>query len=537
VNRFGTREFGVRFVFGEHFLDTDRRELHRDGEPVSLEPQVFDFLVYLVRNRDRVVTKDDLLTAIWGGRIVSESTLTSRINAVRKAVGDSGEAQRVVRTIARKGLRFIAEVREARDAGNEPGGEPIAAARPAPTAEPAAALPDRPSVAVLPFTNMSGDVEQEYFADGIVEDIITALSRYPSLLVVARNSTFAYKGRAYDIRQVGRALGVGYVLEGSVRAAGGRIRVTAQLIEADTSNHLWADRYQRDLADVFAVQDEITESVVTAIAPAITAAERQRALRRAPASLDAWSACQRGSWHLTLLDAENNAMAERFFRQAIALDPTLAAGYLGLSRTLNAAATTLYTRDLQETQRECEALVRKAIGLDPTSAEAHSSLSWALLQIPDYEGALAEAEHALRLSPNLAGAHGTRGQALIFSGHVREGLVSLETAIRLDPGHPTVSMRMFQIQVGLFFAKDYEASIEAAHRALRHNPTSSQIYRYLAAAFGQLDRLDEAKHALSKAMELAPGSFDVYVRRRVSWLRPEDWGLMIEGLHKAGWQG
>jgi adenylate cyclase len=526
----------VHFAFGDHFLDVDRRELHRGGEPVSLEPQVFDLLVYLVRNRNRVVTKDDLLTAIWGGRIVSESTLTSRVNAVRKAVGDSGDAQLIVRTFARKGLRFVAEVQEESEAGSEPVTATMLA-RPAPMAEAVTTLPDRPSIAVLPFTNMSGDVEQEYFADGIVEDMITALSRYPSLHVVARNSTFAYKGRAYDIRQVGRALGVRYVLEGSVRTAGGRIRVTAQLIEADSGSHLWAERYERGLADIFAVQDEITEAVTTAIAPAITGAERQRALRRPPANLDAWSACQRGGWHLTLLDAENNAIAERFFRQAIALDPTLPAGYLGLARALNAAATTLYNRDMQATQRECETLVRRAVSLDPNNAEAQASLSWTLLNIPDHDGALAAAEKAARLSPNLASAHGTRGQALIFSGRVREGLPCLETCIRLDPAHPNVPMRQFQIQAALYFVADYEASIEAAHRALRGNPNSSQIYRYLAAALGQLGRIDEAKEALAKAIELAPGSFDVYVRRRVSRLRQEDWALMVEGLRKAGWDG
>jgi adenylate cyclase len=193
-------------------------------------------------------------------------------------------------------------------------------------------LPDKPSVAVLPFTNMSGDLDQEFFADGTAEDVITALSRYPSLFVIARNSCFTYKGRAVDVKQVGRELGVRYVLEGGLRKAGNRIRVTAQLVDAATDNHVWANRYDRDLADIFALQDEITEAVTIAIAPAIADAEQQRAMRKPPGSLDAWAAYQRGLWHFGKVSAEDNAFAEQFFQQAVDLDPSFAGGYKGSSR-------------------------------------------------------------------------------------------------------------------------------------------------------------------------------------------------------------
>src|SRR6516164_4116422 len=232
------------FAFGEHVLDVERRELRRGGDPVAVEPQVFDLIVYLVQNRDRVVTKDELLDAVWGGRIVSESALTARINAVRRAVGDSGEAQAVIRTIQRRGFRFIAEVREE--------GAP-ATMRDAPALEAAAlALPDKPSIAVLLFLNLSGDPDQEYFADGMIEEIITALSRIRWLFVIARNLSFTYKGRSVDVKQVRRELGVRYVLEGSVRKAANRVRITAQLIEAATGTHVWAERYDRSLDDIFA---------------------------------------------------------------------------------------------------------------------------------------------------------------------------------------------------------------------------------------------------------------------------------------------
>src|SRR6266568_6654065 len=200
-----------------------------------------------------------------------------------------------------------------------------------PATAPSLALPDKPSVAVLPFTNMSGDPEQEFVSDGIAEDVITALSHYPSLFVIARNSTFTYKGRAVDVKQVGRELGVRYVLEGGVRKAGNRIRVTAQLIEAGTSNHVWAERYDRDLADIFAVQDELTEALTTALAPAIADAELRRAMRKPPGSLDAWAAYQRGLWHLSKATADDDATAAEFFKQAIDLDPTFGGGYSALA--------------------------------------------------------------------------------------------------------------------------------------------------------------------------------------------------------------
>jgi len=214
----------VQLVFGDHVLDPDRRELTRGSQVIAVGPQVFDLLAYLVRNRERVVSKDDLLDVVWGGRVVSESTLTSHINAVRKAVGDSGQEQRLIRTVARKGFRFVGDVREARssDGFTSPKTE---AERSNEASAHALVLPDKPSIAVLPFHNLSGDPEQEYFADGMVEDIIAALSRVRWLFVIARNSSFTYKGRAVDVKQVGHELGVRYVLEGSVRKAANRVRI------------------------------------------------------------------------------------------------------------------------------------------------------------------------------------------------------------------------------------------------------------------------------------------------------------------------
>ena len=255
------------FHFENQQLDLSRRELRRAGRRVPVEPQVFDLLVYMIENRDRVVTKDDLIQSIWKGRIVSESALATRINAVRKAVGDSGDSQRLIRTLPRKGFRFVGEVTC----------QPSAlASASVVAAAPALTLPDKPSIAVLSFTNMTGDADSDYFGDGLAEDVITSLSRNPFLFVIARNSSFTYKGRAIAVKQIGRELGVGYVLEGSVRRSGSRVRVTAQLIDATAGGHVWAERYDRELTDIFAVQDEITETVAMAIAPAMMGTRKRQ---------------------------------------------------------------------------------------------------------------------------------------------------------------------------------------------------------------------------------------------------------------------
>ena len=238
----------------------------------------------------------------------------------------------------------------------------------------ALALPDKPSVAVLPFANMTSDPEQEFLADGIAEDVITALSRYPSLFVIARNSSFTYRGRAVDVKQVGAELGVRYVLEGSLRKSGNRVRVSAQLVEAETGKHVWAERYDRDLADIFAVQDEIAEAVTIAIAPAIAEAERQRAMRKSPGSLDAWAAYQRGLWHLSKTSAEDNALAETFFQRTIDLDANFGGGYCGLAAVLHQGARLFRTRELREAQDSAERLARQAVALDAAMPKlAHAS--------------------------------------------------------------------------------------------------------------------------------------------------------------------
>ncbi len=512
------------YRFEDYSLDIDRQELRRGTKPVHVDPQVLDLLHYIVRNRERVVSKDDLIAHVWQGRIVSDSTLTSRITAARQAIGDSGKLQRLIRTVARKGIRFVGEVRDQGPSAAGGAADPVSSS----TGAAPPPLPDKPSIAVLPFDNMSSDPEQQFFADGIAEDIITALSRYPSLFVIARNSSFSFKGRAVDVKQVGNELGVRYVLEGSLRKSDKRVRVTAQLIEAETGNHVWAERYDRDLAEIFAVQDEITQATTIAIAPAIADAEQQRAIRKLPASLDAWGAYQRGLWHLGKAGAEDNALADRFFQQAIDLDPIFAGGYIGRSAVLSRA---------KGTQAKEEELARQAVALDGGNAEAHARLALALLAGGDHPGAQDQAERALRICPNLAAAHGALGVVLAYSGKPADGLSALEMCIRLDPRGPFLVNRLNQVALAHYFCRDYAAAVAAAERAIRSFPDFPSPYRWLAAALGQLGRTTEAKTALEKAIAIAPAEFDFQARNRPRWFRPQEHAQMREGLKEAGWKG
>lgn len=277
----------LRYLFDEFVFDVDRRELRRGTDIVSVAPRVFDLLDYLICNRERVVSKEELIAAVWGGGVISDAALTTRINAARNAISDSGDAQCLIKTLPRKGYRFIGHVRQ-EDSDVARVGCRIEPVQPAP------ALPDKPSIAVLPFVNLSADPEQEYFADGIVDDIITALSHFKALFVIARNSSFTYKGRAVDVKQVGRELGVRYVLEGSVRKAANRVRITGQLIDTANGAHVWAKQVDGSLGDISDLQDQVTESVVGAIAFAVEKAEIERAKRKPTESLDAYAIYLRG---------------------------------------------------------------------------------------------------------------------------------------------------------------------------------------------------------------------------------------------------
>src|SRR5258706_692092 len=357
----GLSSKGIRilhYLFEDYAFDPDRRELHRGADVVSIAPQVFDLLDYLIRNRERVVSKDDLFNVIWKGRVVTDVALTTRLNAARTTIGDSGCEQRLIKTLPRKGFRFVGPLRDAHD----PAGE-AAADNPIDPPKPALPLPDKPSIAILPFTSLSSDPDQDYFADGMVDEITTALSRFKTLFVIARNSSFTYKGKVVDIKQVGRELGVRYVLEGSVRKAAGKVRIIGQLIDAATGMHLWANQFEGDLSDIFALQDRMTESVVSAIAPKMLQIEIDLAARR-PNNLSAYDLCLRAVPHLDGRTSRALAEALRLVSRALEIDPRygFAAAIAGTYHFLNVSQG--WAADPKSEIAEGLRLLRLALSID-----------------------------------------------------------------------------------------------------------------------------------------------------------------------------
>jgi TolB-like protein len=424
----------VQYLFGDYALDPDRRELTRHAEAVAIGPKVFDLLLYLIQNREHVVSKDDLLEAVWSGRIVSESTLTTHINAVRKAVGDSGEEQRLVRTFTRKGFRFVGAVKEA------PDGIAASGARAAKSDEvvaPTMMLPDSPSIAALPFQNWSGDPEQEYFADGVVEDIITALSRTRWLLVIARNSSFTYKGRAVDVKQVGRELGVRYVLEGSVRKASNRVRITGQLNDATTGVHLWADRFEGSLDDIFQLQDQVAESVVGAIMPQLERAEIERAQRKPTENLDAYDYYLRGmaDFHQGTRQAIDEALP--LFQKAIELDPDFASAYAMAAWCHFWRKVNGWMSDRVHEINKGIYMAERAIQLGRDDAVALTRGGHAIANLTgDLDCGIAFLDKALSLNPNLAAAWFLSGFLKVWHGEPDDAIDRFTRAMRLSPLDP-----------------------------------------------------------------------------------------------------
>ena len=523
----------MKFIFANHVLDTDRRELRRGSEPIAVEPQVFDLLVYLVQNWDRVVSKDDLTASVWGGRIVSDSTLTSRINAARKAVGDSGAGQKLIRTIARKGLRFVGAVR------TQPNGAELAHAAGSPPdgtlepSRPALPLPDRPAIAVLPFINMSGDPEQEYFSDGISEDIITALSKLRWFFVIARNSSFIYKGKAIHMKQVAEELGVGYVVEGSVRKGGDQVRITAQLNDVATGSHIWAERYDRDLADVFAVQDEITEAIVAAIEPQLYAAENFHAKRKPPDSMDAWDLVMRALSHYWRVTRQDNVVAQALLEKATAIDPNYgqALGVLAASHTFSAH---MGWADMSTAAPIAERAALAATLADSEDPWAHYALGCVYMFTRRFDDSLAEFELALRLNPNFSLAQGYYGLALSYCGCWEEANVAAQRALRRSPRDPFSAVYYGIAAYAQFIGRNYDEAMRLSREGIRQRGDFVGAHRVLTAAAGMAGGADVAKAALQELRRAQPNISLAWIGNQMPIKLDADREHYLEGFRRAG---
>lgn len=519
----------MKLQFGECEIDVDRRELRRARELVHVEPQVFDLLVYLVGNRTRVISKDDLIASVWGGRIVSDSTLTSRINAARKAIGDSGEDQLFIRTIARKGLRFVGELKCEQVGPGPSAALPIDELLERGTLP----LPDRPSIAVLPFQNMSGDAEQEYFSDGISEDIMTALSKLHSFFVIARNSTFVYKGKPVNLKLIGQELGVRYIVEGSVRRSGHRVRITAQLNDVESGGHIWAERYDRDLADIFVVQDEITEAIVAAIEPQLYAAESSRAQRKPPESMDAWDLVMRAMSYYWRATRQDNVVAQALLEKATAIDPNYGRAP-GLLATTHAFAAHMGWSPMGDVVPIAKRAAAAAIAADNEDPWAHFALGCVHMLTRLHSESLAEFELALHLNPNFSWAQGYYGLALSYCGRWQEGELAARRALRLSPRNPSAAIFCGIAAYAMFIGGKYDEAMRLAREGIRQRHDFVGAHRVLTAAAGMAGQSDVAAVALRELRRAQPNVSLEWIWREMPIIRETDREHYVEGFRRAG---
>ena len=523
----------MRYQFKDFVLDPDRRELARGSGAIAIGPQVFDLLIYLVQNRERVVTKDNLIDVVWGGRIISESTLTSHINAVRKAIGDTGEEQHLVRTIARKGYRFVGDVQES-DGSKRP--EPATPPEPAAqSAAPALALPDRPSIAVLPFVNLSGDPDQDYFVDGIVDDIISALSRMRWLFVIARNSSFTYKGRAVDVKQVGRDLGVRYVLEGSLRKVANRVRITGQLVGAAAGTTLWSERFESELDDLFELQDQMATSLVGALAPHLESAEIERSRHKRTESLDAYDYYLRGMWNFRQISRSAIDAALPMFYAAIERDPEFASAYAMAAWCHSWRKLSRWMTDFEREIAEGTRLVRRAVELGQDNAVVLAASAHALTHLArDFDGSIALLDRALVLDPNLAAVWYVGGFVRIWRGEPDDAIERIAHGMRLSPLGPDMHrMQMGNAMAHLMAGRTGDA-VSWAEKSSIHRCDHAFPISILAAINASAGRNREARLAMQQLRQLDP---ELRLSNLGQWLpfrRLQDLETFADALREAG---
>jgi TolB-like protein/tetratricopeptide (TPR) repeat protein len=503
----------MRLLFGDCALDSARRELRRGGQLVHVEPQVFDLLVHLIDNRDRVVSKDDLLSAVWQGRLVSESTLANRINAARSAIGDSGDRQLFIRTIPRRGLRFIAEVAAERSA---PWESNAAAGSPADYGA-------QPSIAVLPFVDMSPARDQDYLCEGLAEELINVLANIDGLRVAARTASFQFRGAGADVRDVGSRLGVGTLLEGSVRTADGRLRITVQLVDVRTGFHRWSERYDRTPGDIFAVQDDIAERVATALRGGILSQDDRLALRRPHTSVEAYECYLRGRQHLPRMTGADLEISREMFERAIGLDAGYGPAWAGLA----VVHATLYewfgaqASDLEAGEQASE----RALLVAPDLAESHVARGFALSLSRRYDEAGREFEEAIGVNPNLFDAYYYFARTAFAQGNIERSVELFRKAAevrREDFQSPLLlgqSLRMLGRRQESHKAN--REGIRRAEHALVLNPRDGRALSLAAPAL-----LEEGQAA--RALEWSRRSLELY---------PEDMSALVNGacVHaKAG---
>jgi TolB-like protein/Tfp pilus assembly protein PilF len=513
------------YAFEGFTLDATCRSLRARNGDLDLRPKSFDVLCYLVEHAGVLVRKDEILRKVWAGIHVTDESLARCVSDIRRSLND--REQRIVKTVPGRG--YLLAVPVSRVPAN---GAPAASAGTHP--EPAAlALPDRPSIAVLPFNNMSADASQAFFSDGITEDITSALCRLKGFFVIARNTAFTYKDLPKDVRVIGRELGVRYVLEGSVRKAGDKIRVTAQLLEAETGNHLWAEHYDRDLADIFAIQDEITASIVGRIGPELLAAEYARASRRAPQNLDAWECVVRALFHSSHQSEHETRTALDLLDRALASDPNYAHA-LGMKAWILVFRAFQGWEDMERTLGQAIPLIAQAMAADNDELWPHLAQGMVAFATRDNALAVATLTRALAISPNSVNAYGLLGIAHAFGGRSAEAIACIDHAVRLSPRDTFLSDFELYYAFAHFQGARYERALQFAQQAHRMRPGHPYPLLLGAACAGQLGESEIGTRLLGKLRAVLPCLSAPWVEMTSPYVLAADRARLVDGLTRAG---
>lgn len=535
----------MQLTFEEFVIDTTSFELRRGDQVCPVEPLVFDLVLYLARNAQRLVSRDELIEHVWSGRIVSDATISSCIKAARQALGDSGNEQRLIRTVRSRGFQFLADVSE--------GSAEEAAAPPAPAVaatstvttppvtdikidlEPDYELPKRPSIAVLPFETLNqGADDDNVFADGLTHDIISRISKLRWLFVIARGSTFTFRRSTDSVEQIARALGVRYVAHGTVRFAGNRVRVSAVLVDAVSRQEIWAEQFDRQIEDVFAIQDEISATIVALMETEIEEAEQRRALHSPVETLDAWSSYHRGLWHMHRFSKDSFTQAEHFFEKATEIDPNTPRAFAGLSFVHFQRHFLGLVADQEEALQRAFQFAEHSIALDPKDPLGHMALGRALLMRREYDHSIDELQMSIELNPNLAPAQFSLSRTLMAAGISQEGIEAADVARRLSPNDP-MRFAMLSVRANcLAQLGEFEEAVKWVQQATHQSNAHFHILAiavYIASAAGNLELAQKYK---ARLLQSRPDYKISDFFRGFPLRNKEHVDLVVDGLKRVG---
>lgn len=499
--------------FDEFEIDTARGELRRSGQVVPLEPQVLDLISYLATHPGKIITRDDLIEQVWAGRIVSDSAISTRINAARSALGDDGQTQKLIKTVPRRGFRFEGTI-------TEDGPSRVST------------MTEKPSIAVLPFRNLSGAPEQAYFSDGITDDIIIELARCRELFVIARQSSFVFRDSSTALTKAARELGVQYILEGGVRRSGARIRVTAQLIDSTTGGHLWVEKYDRNIEDIFEVQDEITSMIVNTLVGEITRDTYQRSLVKSSDKVNAYDHFLRASEFNYRGGRDDVRHARDEALKAIAIDPDLARAHALVAWTYIAEFLNAWGSDPADVIEKSRLFALAAVDADGREPLGYAVLGWVYMCLKDFERGLAEQRRAIADNPGNAHYRSLYAFTLAYAGQSERAIEELEKAMRLNPRHPD----LYYAHYGraLFNLRRYDEAILPLEKIRTSQPGNGNAIALAAACYAALGRLEDAKSAVEEVRRANPNYTLEYARQFIPLARDEDLKHFIDNLALAG---